>query len=304
VSDGECPAVSIIVPLYNGAGTIAETLESLRSQTYQNLEVIVIDDGSTDQSAEIAQRFSNVFRYVYQPNAGQSCTLNSGWSMAKGRYLSYLSADDILYPNAVETLIKNLEENPSISVIYPDYNLIDINSRVMRRINAPDFNPRDLVEKIIVQPGPAAFFRREVFEATKGWRHDLKIAADFDFWLRAQARGSFARYPHVLAGLRIHSKSQSVAPLSERNCDEPIRVVQEFFAETAAEHIRWRRDYSMASAYAVSARFHMRSARWHSACERIAAALRLDPSLLLQIRFWRLIAGGIRNFLSLALRHS
>lgn len=303
MSGGECPAVSIIVPLYNGADTIAETLESLLSQTYQNLEVIVIDDGSTDRSAEIAERFSNVFKYVYQPNAGQSCTLNRGWLMAKGRYLSYLSADDILHPNAVDALIKNLQENPSISVIYPDYNLIDANSRVMRRINAPDFNARDLVEKIIVQPGPAAFFRREVFEATKGWKNDLKIAADFDFWLRAQAQGSFVRYPHVLAGLRIHSKSQSVAPLSELCCDEPVRVVQEFFAGMAADQIRWSRDYSMASAYAISARFHMRSARWHSARERIAAALRLDPSLLLQTRFWRLIAGGISNYLSLALRH-
>jgi glycosyltransferase involved in cell wall biosynthesis len=303
MSHQEYPAVSIIVPVYNGAETITETLESIRSQTYKNLEVMVIDDGSTDRTAEVARRFCDVFSYIYQPNSGQSSTLNRGWLMSRGRYLSYLSADDILYPNAVDKLVKHLEENPSLSVIYPDYNLIDANSRVMRRINAPDFNARDLVEKIIVQPGPAAFFRREVFESTKGWKHDLKIAADFDFWLRAQAQGSFVHYPEVLAGLRVHSKSQSVAPLSELCSDEPVRVVEEFYESTSAAQMRWKKNCSLASAYTISARFHMRSARWHSARERISAAVRLDPSLLLQMRFWRLVAGGMVSYVSLALRH-
>ena len=166
------PSVSIVVPAYQAAGTIGEALASLAAQTYGNLEILVVDDGSSDSTLKIARdaatQSNGRIRVLRQQNAGQAAALNAGWQRALGAYLGYLGADDVLYADAVAKLVQFLEAHSEFIGVYPDYDLIDGHSKVVRRIHAPDYDARDLVECFICQPGPGALFRREAFERTGG----------------------------------------------------------------------------------------------------------------------------------------
>ena len=290
--EGQRPVVSIVVPAYNAAETIAETLRSLAAQTYPALEVIVVDDGSSDSTGvaaqEIVSRHSILMRYIRQTNAGQAAALNNGWSQSRGEYLGYLSADDILYPKAVETLVKFLRETGSCAV-YPDYDLIDANSKRIRVVMAPEFEARALIERSVCQPGPGALFRRDAYLKTGGWNTKLRLTPDFDFWLRMSRHGSLARVPSVLAGFRVHEGSQSFAVPSEQKSEEPVAVITAYFEGDGGP---WRRAVAMAWAHTLSARLHLRAGRWSMACSHLMRALSSSASICARFRFWHLLLSG------------
>lgn len=292
------PLVTIVVPLYNAADTVSETIESLAKQTYSELEVIVIDDGSTDRGGEVAQRAiaSGGVRmeYIRQANAGQAVALNNGWTKARGQFLGYLSADDILYPHAIENLVEFLLANQSVWAVYPDYDLIDANSKVIRNVHAPEFDAGDLIERSVCQPGPGALFRKEAFSRTGGWNSELRLTPDFDFWLRLSRHGDLARLPKTLAGFRVHESSQSFAPPSEAKSEEATKVIRTFFDNLGGESSggRWNRDRAMAWAHVLSARLHLRAGRWRRFLSHLLSAMRSEAAIVVSLRFWHLLASG------------
>ena len=123
------PTVSIVTPAYNQADYLAETIDSVLAQDYPNLEYLVLDDGSTDTTPEVLQRYDGRLNWERHANMGQSSTLNKGWSQARGTYLGYLSSDDRLLPHAVSRLVDALDSHPEVSVVYCDFNLIDKHGR-------------------------------------------------------------------------------------------------------------------------------------------------------------------------------
>ena len=287
--------ISIVVPLYNAAETISETLHSLALQSFSEFEVIVVDDGSIDRGGQLAADFvalhASRMRYIHQANAGQAAALNRGWQEASGQYLGYLSADDVLYPEALKILNAFLDENKEIAVVYPDYDLIDANSKVIRLVHVPEYRVEDLVEHLICQPGPGAVFRRSAFEKAGGWRTDLRLIPDFEFWLRMSRFGKMARLPQNLAGFRVHESSQSFAIPSEAKSEEPVKVMTSFFdGETESSELQ--KELAFAWAHMLSARLHLRAGRWHWALSHLATATLSEPTILLQKRFWHLLANG------------
>ena len=107
------PKVSIVIPAYNHGNYLKSAIESVLNQTYQNIELIVIDDGSSDNTIEVLKNTKGNFKWFSQQNLGQSLTLTKGWKLARGEILGYLSADDILLSNAVEISISALNNNPN-----------------------------------------------------------------------------------------------------------------------------------------------------------------------------------------------
>lgn len=286
--------VSIVVPAYNAEETILETLESLRAQTYRDLEVIIVDDGSKDQTGAIAAQFAEAnsarFRYLRQLNAGQAAALNSGWTTSKGRYLGYLSADDLMYPSAVEDLVRALEKGGEVC-LYPDYDLIDLKSRPLRKVEAPEFSAQALIEESVCQPGPGALFRREAFEKAGGWNPKLRLTPDFDFWLRVSQVGRMARYPHVVAGFRVHEGSQSFAAPSPEKSEEAHQVIDAFFK--AYPSCGFSRDRALSWAHTLSARLHFRAGRWTQAFSHLMIAVRFNAGIVSVKRFWHLLGSGL-----------
>jgi glycosyl transferase family 2 len=288
------PRVTIVIPAYQAAETIGEALESLTGQTYPDLEIIVVDDGSSDSTAEIVQQSaakSNLrIRLLHQENAGQAAALNVGWGQASGAYLGYLGADDVLYASAVAKLVQFLEAHPEFVGAYPDYDLIGADSKVIRRVHAPDYDARDLVERFICQPGPGALFRRVAFEQTGGWNSSLRQMPDFDFWLRLTRYGALARVVEPLGGFRVHERSQTFAAPSVSKSEEPPILMAAFLAEATGG--QWNAARAMAWSHIVAARLHLRAGRLRPSLQHLKKALAYDAAIIIQPRFWRLIAGG------------
>jgi hypothetical protein len=287
------PPVTIVVPAYQAADTIRETLVSLIGQTYAKLEIVVVDDGSSDSTNDVVQevaRSDSRIRLFRQGNAGQAAALNSGWRRSSGVYLGYLGADDVLHQNAVERIVQFLEVHPEYIGAYPDYDLIDASSKVVRRIRAPDYDPNALVEQFICQPGPGALLRRAAFERTGGWNPALRQMPDFDFWLRLTSYGELARFPESLAGFRVHERSQTFAASSVAGSEEPPQLMAAFLANTTGN--RWSAARAMGWSHIMAARLHLRAGRMRPMLRHLKRAMQYDAAIGVQPRFWRLLAGG------------
>jgi GT2 family glycosyltransferase len=288
------PLVTIVVPAYQAAQTVGETLASLSAQTYRNMEVIVVDDGSLDGTAQVVQQavtrsVGNV-HLLRQENAGQAAALNAGWKQASGVYLGYLGADDVLYPHAIAKVVQFLEVHVEFIGAYPDYDLIDANSKVIRRVRAPDYDPHDLVELVVCQPGPGALFRRRAFEQTGGWDPSLQQMPDFDFWLRLTKYGMLARFAEPLAGFRVHEQSLTFGAPTVSRSEEAPKLMAAFLTD-APKH-RWNSARAMAWSHVIAARLHLRAGRLGLALRHLKTALQYDTTIVVHPRLWRLLAGG------------
>src|SRR5467141_3012420 len=117
------PLVSIVIPCYNQGRYLQQAIESVLSQEYSRIELIVLDDGSMDDTRAVLARYAGKFHHEAHANMGQARTLNKGWGMSKGEFLSYLAADDFLLPGAVRTSVEKLVASPRIVLTYCDFNV-------------------------------------------------------------------------------------------------------------------------------------------------------------------------------------
>lgn len=294
--DAEGPLVSVVIPAYNHARYIEEALLSVLNQTYTNIELIVLDDGSTDDTPEILKRYPGRFYWESQPNMGQAFTLNKGWQMARGKLLSYLSADDVLLPDAVGSAVECLFAKPHAVLTYCDFNLIDPSSRLIRKVITPDFAYKQMLVDVTCPPGPGVVFRRSAFEAAGLWNALLRQMPDYEYWLRLGLEGEFVRIPRVLAGFRIHESSQTFSQTSEERAEEPVRIIAHFFdnARVPAE-LKKLKDQSLSSAYLVSAQLHVRAGRYRKGLKNLGQALALYPGNIFRLGMARMLLNAFVN---------
>jgi glycosyltransferase involved in cell wall biosynthesis len=288
------PLVSVVIPAYNHADYLDEAIKSILSQEYTNVELIAIDDGSTDNTREVLEKYTGQFYWETQENMGQAATLNKGWGMSKGEILAYLSPDDVLLPGSVGTSVKHLLENPDVVMTYCDYYLIDENSKIIRRVNAPDFDYQEMVVKFINPPGPGAFFRRSGFAAAGLWSRSFRLSPDYDYWLRLGLQGRFLRIPEALASFRIHEESQSFAIADNEKSEEYVKVISNYYkTQSVPPDVLAAKDEALSNAYIFTARSHLRSKRYLIGLKRLYKGLRLYPKNLITIRTARIIAHGL-----------
>jgi glycosyltransferase involved in cell wall biosynthesis len=294
------PLVSIVIPAYNHAAYLAEAIDSVLAQDYPDVELLVLDDGSDDGTLDVLERYTGRCFWDAHPNMGQAATLNKGWAKARGPLLGYLSADDALLPGAVGTLVARLAADPGAVLAYPDYELIDRRSRPIRRVQAPDFDYREMVVRFACPPGPGALFRRSALEAAGPWDPRLRMAPDYDFWLRLGLHGHFTRVPEVLARLRVHDGSQSFAADSEPASEEYVAVTTAYYRSGAVPAaLRPARREALSNAYLVAARSHLKSDRYARGLACAWRALALYPGNLTP-RTLKLLATGLSHHLRFA----
>ena len=291
----EYPLVSIVVPAYNGAHYLREAVDSILQQDYPCVELLVLDDGSSDDTRLILKQYGEAFHWESHPNMGQSATLNKGWHLAQGEILAYLSVDDLLRPYAVSQAVAALMDNPQVPVVYGDYDLIDDSGNTLRRVRAPDFDYSRLIAEHEVQPGPGAFFRRAAFEFSQGWDPSLRQTPDYDFWLKVGLLGRFMRVAEAWASFRVHSESQSYTEASPEKADEYIRVIETFYTrpDLPADIIALK-PRALATSHAVCARAHIRAGRYRHALSHLARAFATDWRGLFRSRVWKMVLSGVR----------
>ena len=290
----QLPLVSIIIPAFNAAQYMNEAIDSILGQNYRNIELIVLDDGSTDDTAKIIMKHAAKLYWETHPNMGQANTLNKGWQMAKGEVFAYLSADDALLPNAVSTSIRYLLKHKDIVLTYCDYYLMDSDSRVFRKIHTPEFNYRDMVVKINCPPGPGAFFRIEAFLKAGLWNPRLQQTPDYDYWIRLGLEGRFLRIPEALAKFRVHEKSQSYAEPDESKSEEIVHILNRYFqTQKVPQKVMAERNTALSNANIVAARFHLRAERYRIALRRLLNAWRLNARCCFSLQTFRLLGNGL-----------
>lgn len=276
----EMPLVSIITPTYNQADYLAETIESVLAQDYQNIEYIVLNDGSSDHTEDVLRRYDGRIKWETQPNMGQPKTLNKGWDTAQGKYLGYLSSDDVLHPAAVSELVKALESDSAIVCAYPDSNLIDEKSIVVKERVCRDFHLEDLIICQECYIGPGAIFRSDTYRTVGGWKTSLKLAPDREFWMRLARHGRFYFETKVLAGYRVHRESISYKVVSEEVSREYIEVLDDYFSnEDISEAMRDRKSEAYGRAKFIIARNAFRAGNIARGIAVYREACRDYPSL-------------------------
>lgn len=293
VSGGTSPAVSIVIPAYNHADFLAQAIDSVLTQDHP-VEVIALDDGSTDNTREVLARYDGRIHWETQPNMGQAATLNRGWTMARGELLGYLSADDFLYPDAIRKSVAALAGAPDAVVSYCDFDLVDPAGQRTRRARRQAFSLERMLTTLDCPPGPGALFRRSAFEAAGGWNPALRQIPDFDYWLRLARHGRFIHIPEALAAWRIHPGSQSFATVGAERAEESVRVISDFFARSGLDpEIAALRPRSLARAHLYCAQLHARAGRYGAALSNLLSAQRLFPGTILQPGTWRSVANGL-----------
>lgn len=290
--------VTIVTPVYNQASTLAETIESVLNQSYQNIEYIIVNDGSTDNTAEVLDAYSDRVRIITQNNAGQAAALNLAWGLASGEYFTYLSADDIIYPHCIETLVKSIDGQTL--VYYPDYDLIDVQSCKIRTKVMPEYNLRDLICGLICQPGLVAIFRADVFRLTGGWDKTYQFIPDFEFWARVSNLGKFKRVPYSLGGFRIHDESGSVRSINLTASDEIIRFVDEF-EYPSFNHCKRGASFK---ARLMSARSHLQSGRFYFGIIRYIESFKVDSRSAIKLTNIIFVLNGLFKSMYYRIRRS
>ncbi len=272
------PKVSIVIPTYNTGRYVLDAIDSVLGQTYENVELIVVDDGSTDDTPALLEQHNGTFTRYRQTNAGQSAAMNFGWEQSSGELLGYLSADDRLHPTAIETIVAQMMKNPQAVLAYPDFSVIDEDSKLVRSVEIPDYEERLLVAHFHCLPGPGALFRRSVWQITGGWNPALRNIPDMDYFLRLCQHGPFLRVATPLADFRIHSGSTTYNPCNAERADEPVRVINSLYQtpNLSTSILGWKRK-AVANALMLSGFMHGFSGRYGLFLKRMGKAALLDP---------------------------
>jgi glycosyltransferase involved in cell wall biosynthesis len=290
------PPVTIVIPAHNHARYVDEAIRSVLSQDYARVELIVLDDGSRDNTREVLQRYGNRFHWETHENMGQSATLAKGWSLAHGEILGYLSADDRLEPSVVSESIARLGLHPEAVATYCDFYLMDPDSRVVRRVNAPDFDFPRMLATATCAPGPGAFFRRSAYERAGPWDARLRQMPDLDFWFRLGLFGPFVRIPKALAGFRVHETSLTYSRVPHERAAEPVAIVTRFFERTdLPQELSALRNEAVANAELVSAQLHLRAGRLAAAWSSVRRASSSCRAAVWSSRSVRLLANAALN---------
>jgi len=291
------PYVSIVVPAYNQENYLDETIQSILHQDYKLIELIVLDDGSQDNTKKILQKYDHQFYYASHTNMGQANTLNKGWYKARGEILSYLSADDLLMPNSVSTAVQYLNEYPDIVLTYCDFNLIDPNSKIIRKVSAPNFDYLEMVKRLICQPGPGVFFRKRAFNRTGGWNPEFRQMPDYDYWLRLGLNGPFKRIPQILASFRIHEKSMTFSKGDRTMASEPVRIIEKYYRSqnNLPKQVVEVFPEAMSNAHLISAQLHLKAGRWGDTLSAIVKAAQYSKPTVMSTRSLRILINALFN---------
>jgi glycosyltransferase involved in cell wall biosynthesis len=207
------PNVSVIIPVYNSMAYLPQALESVIQQTYQDFEVLIIDDGSTDQIKSWSQTLSDPrIHFFSQSNQGISAARNTGLQEAKGRYISFLDADDIWQPKKLIKQLEQLESDPDIGLSYTWAVSIDPKGQILGRIFNGSLKRQawsQLVVRNAIPSASVAVVRRSCLEKIGGFDTDLSHVNDRDMWLRIAKDYEVACVPEVLVLKRQHAHNVS-----------------------------------------------------------------------------------------------
>lgn len=236
----DLPRISIITPSFNQGHYLEETIWSVLEQGYSNLEYIIIDGGSRDNSADIIRKYESHLAYwVSEPDKGQTHAINKGLAKATGDIIAYLNSDDTYCPGALEAVAAAYNKHPDAGLFHGTCNFIEADGSFRSAHTASIKNFQEVVDiwgywwnkKQFVQP--EVFWTRKVLEKVGGFNEDLYFVMDVDFWIRTLKEGfGVVTIPQPLANFRFHEQQKS--GLAERSAAELQYILRPYLYDISS----------------------------------------------------------------------
>jgi glycosyltransferase involved in cell wall biosynthesis len=229
----QSPVITIITTVFNGEDYLESTVKSiLTCADGIDYEYLVINDGSTDRTSDILEKFGNQIRVINQENIGESASVTKAFNLARGEFVMVISADDPLFTNEIFTnVFKLFKADQKLVAVYPDWNLIDSKGRITKEILVPDCSDDLLIGRFRTLPGPGVIIRKNAALEIGGRRSKWIYVGDYDFWLRLSRIGEIRHRPQIFAQWREHPNSTSVKRKNLAMATERIGVIEEFVKE-------------------------------------------------------------------------
>ncbi len=273
--------VSVIVPAYNSASTVSATLDSIRAQDWRDLEIVVVDDGSTDETAAIAERHAAAdprVRVIRQPNSGVAAARNHALRVTRGAFVSPCDADDIWHPQRITRLMRRMEVlGPDTGYVYSPSRIIDEQDRVTGQKGIAGFEGATYLRSLVlnfVGNGSAILIRREALDDVGGYSTTLTNSADWHLQVMISRRWKVGCVPEFLTGYRILARGLSRDAMRMKNS---ALAATEMYASAYPETPGWIHDAVASMRLARLAVTHLRHLRFTDAAATLARALRLSP---------------------------
>jgi len=222
----ELPLVSIITPSYNQGAFLEDTIRSVLSQEYPNLEYWIIDGGSIDGSLEIIEKYADrLTGWVSEADQGQADAINKGFSKTRGEIVAWLNSDDVYRPRAIENAVSAFQSHPEVGLVYSDVDSIDEQGDLFNRMRYDQWQLVDLMTfNILGQAG--VFFRRSVLEHAGGLDLSYHYLLDHHLWLRMALQAKLMHVPgQVWSAARMHAGAKNVSDAAGFG-QEAYRLVQ------------------------------------------------------------------------------
>jgi len=214
-------SITIILPIYNGEKYLSEAIESILSQTHHPQEIIIIDDGSTDNTASVAKSFGRAVRYHYQPNQGAGAARNNGVQLAQGEFLAFLDADDLWVEDKLVHQIQAFENDPKLDMVFGhvrQFHSPELPDEVKQQIKIP-------AEVVPGQHVGTMLIKRESFQKVGPFRTDWEIGEFIDWYARAEEMGlKSLMLSEVVMKRRLHKASQGTYKREHQK--EYVRVLK------------------------------------------------------------------------------
>ena len=277
------PAVSAVIITYNKADTVGPAIESVLHQTYTDFEILVVDDGSTDNTAEVVRSYGARVRYLSKKNGGTGSARNLGIAEARGEYVAFLDGDDLWLPRKLELQMAAFEREPSILAVQCSAHCVDQDLHVFEtRLCRPQL---DRLEEFLLFRNLPAFsstvvVRKEAFRKIGGFGTDLVILSDWDMACRLASVGILRSVPHVLVLYRHYPKNQSRDV--QIHVESGTRSLRRFFSSDTSlpPEIRSSEPRVWAHFYAMLSGGCLRNGDWPGAFHWGLRAVRSSPRVI------------------------
>lgn len=293
------PAISVIIPSFNRATLVLQAVQSVFAQTFSDYEVIVVDDGSTDDTKEALAAFGNAsnFRYHYQRNSGRSTARNQGFALAQGHFILFLDSDDLLFPDALAHLYETAQSSPAGMIV----GQVEFANEQMEKVwllkpshetcrEGRSAYPSLITARYFLLPG-AVLLRRECLQAVDGFDRTLEPCEDFDFYLRMALACELTCIERTVLQYRMHSGNTDMTEIYEAGLKVARRHLH-MLAESEVVPASLRR-VSRAMWMVRVADNNYNLHRNPEALKHYLRALMLHPTLGLDLRIGRQILASL-----------
>jgi len=281
------PKASIVIPTYNRGKYISATINSVLSQTFKDFEIIVVDDGSTDDTHKELEQFGAKIKIINQPNSERAVSRNNGVKNSSGEYIAFLDSDDLWAENKLEKQVEALDNKKNTILVYgQSHRINDKGERIktarrqMKGYNGTVFESL-LMRNFVVSATP--MIRREYFDKTSGFQTKYIPYEDWEFWLRFSLLGEFYFLPNHLSYYRIHPE-QSVKQATAENIERVTNLLlKDSF--TLKEILETTKRKSLGLANLRYCYWYLLANQPQVAKEKITKAINLYPQFLFDPRW-------------------